>query len=201
MFLAALIITNSPAANKIAAATNELRDIKPPVGIPNPWFWVFVILGALAVIALIVALVLFLALKRRQVTPPPVIPPHVRAKQKLQDALSLIGNPLPFCILVSDTIRFYLEEQFSFRAPERTTEEFLYELQSTNLLNEDQKSSLGNFLESCDLVKFAKYEPHEPELRELHSAAIKLVDETEPKPEPPPELVQAASSNPQPTSQ
>jgi hypothetical protein len=31
-------------------------------------------------------------------------------------------------------------------------------------------------------VKFAKYEPRENELRELHGAAVKLVQETEPQP-------------------
>jgi hypothetical protein len=36
-------------------------------------------------------------------------------------------------------------------------------------------------LESCDLVKFAKYEPGENELRELHSSAVRLVEETEPQ--------------------
>jgi hypothetical protein len=45
----------------------------------------------------------------------------------------------------------------------------------------EQKESLGKFLESCDLVKFAKYEPGEPELRELHDSAVRLVEETEPK--------------------
>jgi len=30
-------------------------------------------------------------------------------------------------------------------------------------------------------VKFAKYEPGESELRELHGSAVKLVEETEPK--------------------
>jgi hypothetical protein len=29
-------------------------------------------------------------------------------------------------------------------------------------------------------VKFAKYEPRETELRELHNSALKLVEETEP---------------------
>jgi len=82
--------------------------------------------------------------------------------------------------LVSDTVRFYLEERFDFRAPERTTEEFLRELSATDLLTVEQKESLGNFLASCDLVKFAKYEPREPELRELHHLAVKLVEETEP---------------------
>ena len=96
------------------------------------------------------------------------IPPHIRAKQKLREALALIGQPREFCILVSDTVRWYLEERFDFHAPERTTEEFLYELQGTDLLTPDQKDSLGEFLKRCDLVKFAKYEPGEPELRDLH---------------------------------
>ena len=84
--------------------------------------------------------------------------------------------------MVSDTIRWYLEERFSFRAPERTTEEFLYELQGTDLLTPDQKTSLGEFLQRCDLVKFARYEPGEPELRDLHDSALRLVEETEPGP-------------------
>jgi sugar/nucleoside kinase (ribokinase family) len=53
--------------------------------------------------------------------------------------------------------------------------------QATDLLSPEQKESLGRFLESCDLVKFAKYEPGEPELRELHGSAVRLVEETEPK--------------------
>jgi len=115
----------------------------------------------------------------------PVIPAHVRAKQKLQEALALLGQPREFCILVSDTIRWYLEERFDFHAPERTTEEFLYELRGTELLTRDQKESLGDFLNRCDLVKFAKYEPGEPELRDLHAAALRLIEETEPQQPPP----------------
>jgi hypothetical protein len=110
--------------------------------------------------------------------------PARRARRKLEEALALIGQPREFCILVSDTIRGYLEERFTFHAPERTTEEFLYELRETNLLTPDQKESLGHFLQQCDLVKFARYEPGEPELRDLHQAALRLVEETEPA-EPP----------------
>ena len=113
----------------------------------------------------------------------PVVPPvpaHVRAKEMLEKALELIAQPKPFCILVSDTIRAYLEERFNFHAPERTTEEFLHELRGTDLLSAEQKEKLGEFLECCDLVKFAKYEPGEPELRDLHGSALRLVEETEP---------------------
>jgi hypothetical protein len=165
-----------------AALTNELRDIKPPIIIPSGWQWALWAVGALAAVA-----VLYLAWrywqKRRLLVPPvPIIPAHVRAKQKLEEALALINQPREFCILVSDTIRWYLEERFEFRAPERTTEEFLLELKGTNLLTPDQKSSLGEFLNRCDLVKFARYEPAESELRELHASALRLVEETEPPP-------------------
>ena len=165
-----------------AGLTNELRDIKPPVAIPSGWRWAWWALGALALTALLYLAWRYWQKRRAMVPPVPVIPAHVRAKQKLDEALALIGQPREFCILVSDTIRWYLEERFDFRAPERTTEEFLHELKSTSLLTPDQKGSLGEFLNSCDLVKFARYEPAEPELRDLHAAALRLVEETEPPP-------------------
>ncbi len=165
-----------------ASGTNSLRDIKPPVEIPNGWLIVWYSLGALAVAALAFLAWRYWRKRRAQLAIVPVIPPHVRAKQKLQEALALLGQPREFCILVSDTIRWYLEERFDFHAPDRTTEEFLYELQSTELLTRDQKESLGEFLNRCDLVKFAKYEPREPELRDLHGSALRLVEETEPAP-------------------
>jgi hypothetical protein len=80
---------------------------------------------------------------------------------------------------VSDALRVYLEERFDFHAPDRTTEEFLTELQGTNRLIDLQKESLGGFLQSCDLVKFARFEPPEESLRELHQNALRLVDETQ----------------------
>jgi hypothetical protein len=163
------------------AIANGIRDIKPPIEIPNGWEWLWWTLGALVlfVIATLIWRHIHKRMTRISVVPP--IPAHVRAKQKLEEALALISQPKEFCVLVSDTIRFYLEERFDFRAPERTTEEFLRELGETDLLAPEQKESLGKFLESCDLVKFAKYEPGENELRELHGAAVKLVEETEPK--------------------
>jgi hypothetical protein len=167
------------------ATADALRDIKPPVEILNVWLWVAISIAAFALAALMVGLILYFTLRKKQVSLPPPIPPHVRAKRKLQEALALIAQPKPFCTLVSDTLRFYLEERFTFRAPERTTEEFLHELQATDRLLPDQKESLGEFLKRCDLVKFARYEPREVELRALHDSAVRLVEETEPTPVPP----------------
>jgi hypothetical protein len=179
-----MIKTQAVQSASQLVSTNELRDIKPPVEIPNPWVWLWLVLGALALAALAFFVWRWWNRRRAQSLFVPPVPAHVRAKQKLQEALALISQPKPFCIMVSDTIRFYLEERFNFHAPERTTEEFLHELQDTDLLLPDQKDSLSEFLNRCDLVKFAKYEPAEPELRDLYDSALRLVEETEPPPEP-----------------
>jgi hypothetical protein len=169
------------ATNHIAAAAaNDIRDIKPPIEIPSGLVWLWWTLIALTILIVAALLWRWWMKRRSQVAFMPPVPAHVRAKQKLDDALALITQPKPFVIAVSDTARTYLEERFQFRAPERTTEEFLRELSSTDLLAVEQKESLGNFLESCDLVKFAKYEPGENELLGLHGSAVKLVEETEP---------------------
>lgn len=177
----------------------DIHDIKPPIVIPNGWEWLWLTLVALAVLGALFFAWWLWNKKRSQVPIVPLVPAHIRAKQALEKALELIAQPKEFCVLVSDTVRLYLEERFDFRAPERTTEEFLRELSATNLLTDAQKESLGRFLESCDLVKFAKYEPGENELRELHSSAVRLVEETEPSEssnsQPPPDVQQEETAN------
>ena len=175
--------TNLPAATS-GADTNGLRDIRPPLDIPSGWEWLWWTLGALVLLAAVVGLLLWLKRRRDHRPPPPPVPAHVRALERLREALGLIEQPEPFVVAVSNTLRLYLEERFEFRAPERTTEEFLYELHTNPLLLPRQKQSLSDFLERCDLVKFARYEPGRSELEVLHDAAVRLVEETVPLGEP-----------------
>jgi hypothetical protein len=160
-------------------STADIRDIKPPVALPDPLAWLWWTLAVVGVVA--VALTVWFLLRRKRLVAriAIVIPPHVRAREKLAEALRFVGDPKLFCTMVSDTARVYLEERFKLRAPERTTEEFLIELRTSPHLTRDQKQSLGAFLESCDLVKFARFEPTEQALRELHDSALRLVDETQ----------------------
>ena len=174
----ALVIPAQSSATNAADLT--LHDIKAPVDIPNPWLWLGWAIGILLLCAALFYWRRWLK-EKIETTPARVIFPHERARKKLEQALHLISEPVPFTVVVSDTIRVYLEERFNFHAPERTTEEFLHELQNTELLTPDQKQSLGEFLSRCDLVKFARYEPTEAELHDLYDSAIRLVDETEPK--------------------
>jgi hypothetical protein len=169
--------TNGVATHSSAAA--DIRDIKAPVEIPSGWFWFWCLLGGLAVAAVsFFAWRYWQKFRKKPKTEELIIPPHVRARRKLEQALALIYDPRPFCISVSDALRAYLEEAFSLRAPERTTEEFLDELQSSALLSFSQKQLLGDFLMRCDLVKFARDEPAVEQLKELHASALRLIDET-----------------------
>jgi hypothetical protein len=174
------MITNTTP--QTAPVANDIRDIKPPMEIPNGWEWLWWALTILVVVVVAILIWRWWQKRKANVSVVPPVPAHIRAKQKLAEALALIAQPKPFVIAVSDATRTYLEDRFQFRAPERTTEEFLHELAGTDLLAGEQKESLGGFLEGCDLVKFAKYEPGETELRKLHSSALRLVEETEPQP-------------------
>ena len=161
-----------------ASATNDIRGLKDPVDISQGLGWLW---AGLLILAAVIALLVLLRTKllAAKAAKAPVVPPHVRAKRRLQAALAHIDDPRLFCFEVSETLRLYLEERFQLRAPERTTEEFLTELQTSSALNHDQKQSLAGFLQNCDLVKFARFEPTESALRELHDAALRLVDETQ----------------------
>ena len=207
---ALIVPAPSSATNGAAAAPIFQEAPKPLIYIPNGWAWVVWTVGLLLLLAALYFAWRWWRKKPAMVTPP--IPPHVRARRKLEQALAMISEPKPFSILVSGAIREYLEERFDFRAPERTTDEFLYELQSSRLLTLEQKTRLADFLASCDLIKFAKYEPAEMELRGLYQSALRLVNETEPRvvPEttpppapnnppgaPPSDVPQSAIRNPQ----
>ncbi len=119
------MITNLPATS-----ATDIRDIKPPVAIPNVWEWVGWVLadiGGSGNFVFRVAMLAKTAFANSGGTAGAGA--HARETKTGRKRSRLITQPKPFCILVSDTIRSYLEEQFDFHAPERTTEEFLQELQ------------------------------------------------------------------------
>jgi len=177
------LIVQAPSTNDVTnAVPAALKDIKAPVHIPDYWLWLWIGLGILAAAVIGFLLWKFWLKKKFAPVPVPPLPPHVRARRRLKDAMAHITDPKVFVSVVSDAIRAYLEESFDLHAPDRTTEEFLNEVQSSHRLAENVKSSLGDFLSRCDMVKFAKYEPTQMELEDLHNAAMRIVEETEPRP-------------------
>ena len=172
-----LVVPTTPAGtNSAAGAPPDLRDIRDPLQLGPDLTWLWITLAVLALAA--VAWWWLTRKKPPTVNPALLIPPHRKAKERLRGATELLSDPYAFCSLVSDVIRVYLEERFNLHALDRTTEEFLAELREGAQLNQEHKDLLENFLTKCDLVKFARDEPTEPELRGLLDAALRLIDET-----------------------
>jgi len=170
-----------PTGNNGTNDAVVLKDLKPLVDIPATWEWVFWI--AVGLLLALLCYFLWKKWKQRQketIEESRQIPPHIKARQKLLLAEDLIENPEPFCISVSEAVRTYLAERFNLHAPDRTTEEFLQELKTNPILQAEHQAILGEFLELCDLVKFARFEPQVKKLRDLLSVANRLIDETEP---------------------
>ena len=80
-----------------------------------------------------------------------------------------------FYVDVSQVLRVYLEERFGLHAPERTTEEFLGEIEQSDLLNADHRLSITRFLQQCDLVKFARLIPQS----EVHDQTFRIANSFE----------------------
>ncbi|MBL9134479.1 MAG: hypothetical protein JNK85_01360 [Verrucomicrobiales bacterium] len=177
--------TNAPPAITNAAAAEGLRDIVGPLRIIPLRDWL--LYGGLAALILgLAALAWYLWWRARQrrlsqpAPPPPLVPPEVRARRQLEEALRYLSEPDRFCTEVSRVLRVYLEERFGWNAPDRTTEEFLAQLHAQGGLAPEHQGLLQDFLGRCDLVKFARHDPTESELLELHGAAVRLVEDTAP---------------------
>lgn len=110
------------------------------------------------------------------------IPAHIIALQALADLLSsdlfLQGEIKLFYQKISDILRVYIENRFGLQAPERTTEEFLQELQSNKVLPEEYNSILKAFLNHCDLVKFAKLTPKKESTLKIIKITQNFITET-----------------------
>jgi len=160
----------------------KIEDIEDVVEIPKEpsfqWAW------ALGVIAVVAAAGAWLWLRRRRVKELARIfrPAHELAYERLRilvkEDLVGAGRIKEFYERTSDILRHYIEHRFSLRAPERTTEEFLYELANTNVLPEADKNSLGRFLQHCDLVKFARHEPTTEQIQETFDLVKAFIEKT-----------------------
>lgn len=109
-------------------------------------------------------------------------PPHVRALRELQRlrdaARSTPAQVDAFYVATSQVLRDYVEERFAVRAPERTTEEFLRELEGGSELLRDHRAELQRFLLQCDMVKFARHLPGEAEHVAMWQLAVAFVEAT-----------------------
>ena len=170
----------------LTAEDKEIKDIKPPQSIPiNYKKW----LKFLALVVLILMAIVFLlywwrfrkkglGLFRKET----IRPAHEVALEELyalrdrwREMLSRGEHKLLFT-QISEILRKYFENRYFIKALEETTSEISDSLDEVNIEKEHKNAALS-ILEFSDLVKFAKYLPHEIEvenqLKELEDFILK----------------------------
>jgi len=153
----------------------ELHDISPPVeySLVPPWV---VFVAAFAVLSLLGLIGVFIA--RRMHRQKPAQSPRARALELLRQAREQIAHETPydFSIRVSDILRRYVTEQYQLPVTRQTSVEFLESLaRHSSSFSEDEQSLLSDFLNRCDLIKFARYDATTADSELLAEEAIRFV--------------------------
>jgi hypothetical protein len=167
-------------------ASLVIHEIAPPVSLEKPSsaaLWTKIGGGVAAAVAIIGAVIWMARRKKKQIVVPPPVPAHELAFQQLEQ---LIADDLPrkgeikvFYQRISDILRRYIENRFGLHAPEQTTEEFLAELRSSPKLPPVYQVSLREFLQHCDLVKFADHSPTTDDIQRTFDSCKHFIIETQ----------------------
>jgi len=156
-------------------AAEEFHDIAPPVdySLLPPWLIFVGVVIALALAGLIAWWV-----RRRWQRPQPQQSPRERTLELLERIHGEIEtlSPYQFSIRVSDILRRYVTDQYHLPVTRQTSVEFLGALAKASPFSEDEKSLLEDFLNRCDLIKFARYDATTEDSRLLLEEATRFVE-------------------------
>ena len=183
------LLPASKSEQELAAL--QIKEAKKPVGMPPQYFILWWILGIIAGCGLVFMVVKYLqrfrsqkkALSESEVQNiPPKEAAHVIALRRLaalqkKDYLSEQAFK-PYYTELAECIREYLENRFQIKALEMTTEEFLESLTMDQTLGKVHQQILTDFLQSADLVKFAKCLPLPAEAEKSLTLTKQLIEET-----------------------
>lgn len=155
-------------------AAEEFHDIAPPVdySLLPPWVIFCAVLVALALCGL-----LGWWARRRWLRPKPQPSPRERTLELLDRVGREIEtlSPYQFSIRVSDILRRYVTDQYKLPVTRQTSVEFLAALTKASPFSEDERSLLEDFLNRCDLIKFARYDATTEDSRLLLEEATRFV--------------------------
>ena len=165
-----------------------LHDIKPPEDLPQSydlWMWT----GGMAIILIISGIAVFIIIRKRKRNKANDVINQIPAHQQAFDELNALvseklvekGAIKEFYHKISDILRRYIENRFSIRAPELTTEEFLINIQTASNFDTTHKILLKKFLTHCDLVKFAKHQPQTEDIQKTFDRCKEFIVGTQEK--------------------
>jgi hypothetical protein len=159
------------------AAEEDIHDIRGPKYVLPAW----VVPVAAAGAALLAAGAYGIWRRGRRARVARVLSPYELTLQRLEEIRGLMrpAGARTFGIAVSDVVRSYIEQRFQITATHSTTQEFLQGLlASADPALVRHRALLSEFLEQCDLVKFAGESLTLPGMESLHHSACTFVRET-----------------------
>ena len=140
---------------------------------PLSWRLVWKVLGALAGLALVCALVVWALKKLVRKVKEHRMSPIERAWAELGDLLKKNlprkGKYKDFYVLLTRVVRRYIQRKYGVKAPHMTTEEFFKAFDAGSAKS---KSALMEFLEGADMVKFAGVDAT-PEMAEAATSSAR----------------------------
>ena len=164
-------------ANAAAPITEDIRDIRGAKHIASPWLIPLLVAGA--VVLALAAYAAWRRYRRRKLLT--ALQPFEVALQRLDQAGALMhpNSGREFAIEVSNIVREYIEKRFKVMAAHRTTDEFLHDLMGGgDTLLSGHRALLAEFLNQCDLGKFAGWNLSVPDMQALQQSARSFVVET-----------------------
>jgi hypothetical protein len=168
----------------------EIKDVKPPLLAPYNYRPLLIAgLLVLGLIALgITAAIVVRRLRRPGLEMPAPLPePEVLAMKELatleSEALLEKGEFDLYYTRLSEILRRYLGLRYGIYALEFTTNEIMDSLKA-KWIEHATFQLVRQFLDECDLVKFAKFQPEPRAQREAMSKSKKIIELTRPAPEP-----------------
>ncbi len=159
----------------------DIRPLKDVLEIKGGFAaWPVVIL----ILAAIIVVLWIYFNKRKKPKEIPGLPPRPAAEiaKEALDALKrsgLIEKGLikEYYIRLSDIIRSYIENIYKIAAMDKTTWELFQEMKSRKI-ERARADKINDFLEDCDMVKFAKYAPNQKEIELIHAKAEEIINMT-----------------------
>jgi len=170
----------------------DIKTIKPPLEAPFTLSEILPHIGIGLAVLLVAAAIIYILVKRKRKEPilsprrKPALPAHLQALKDLEEVkrkkLWQAGKVKEYYTLVTDVVRWYIEQRYAVPALEMTTEETFNGLKHADIGNETS-GKLHKTLILADLVKFAKEQPLPVDNDQCMDDCIDFINQTRPGPE------------------
>lgn len=156
-----------------------IKDIEGPKGFPQEDMPVYVYAVTALILGCVTAGLLFYRKFRKRKRQEIQMPPFQKALLRLKElgAKGYIEQEQyeEFYYGITWIIRAFISDQFDIHAPESTTEEFLEDMEKSNGFPAKYKPKLREYLDHCDMVKYARYAPDKKQIQNIFNATKEFI--------------------------